>query len=99
MQPASCHQAGRAECLDRRGQGAGPARIMRNRSWSQELKIAKNTVVSVMYKLSDTQGNLIKVSEVREATPEEIEHGHAHGASGVEVVDEDEDDDTPRTLH
>jgi len=41
----------------------------------------------------------LKVSEVREATAEEVEHGHAHGASGVEVVDEDEDDDTPRTLH
>ena len=42
----------------------------------------------------------LKVSEVREATGEEVEHGHAHGASGIEVVDEDEDgDDSPRTLH
>jgi len=44
----------------------------------------------------------LKVSEVREATAEEVEHGHAHGASGVEVVDEDEDGeegDSPRTLH
>ena len=42
----------------------------------------------------------LKVSEVREATGEEVEHGHAHGASGIEVVDEDEDgEDSPRTLH
>ena len=43
----------------------------------------------------------LKVSEVREATAEEVEHGHAHGASGIEVVDEDEDGDqeSPRTLH
>jgi FKBP-type peptidyl-prolyl cis-trans isomerase SlyD len=30
-----------------------------------------------------------------------VEHGHAHGASGIEVVDEDEDGEgeAPRTLH
>jgi FKBP-type peptidyl-prolyl cis-trans isomerase SlyD len=181
---------------------------MQNRSWSQQLKITKDTVVSVMYKLTDAQGELIEQSDepmvylhggydgtfpkieealegqepsfethlqlepddafgeydaelvkveardrfpdplevgmqfegipedgdeedsviytvtdvaddkvvldgnhplagmalrfwlqvkaVRAATPEEIEHGHAHGASGLEVVDEDQE---PPTLH
>jgi len=43
----------------------------------------------------------LTVADVREATPEEIEHEHAHGADGVEVMDhEDEDDeDTGPTLH
>ena len=41
----------------------------------------------------------LKVTEVREATAEEIEHGHVHGETGLEVVDEDEDDDKPHTLH
>lgn len=40
----------------------------------------------------------LKVTEVRAATEEEIEHQHAHGASGLEIVDEDEDDSAP-TLH
>ena len=40
----------------------------------------------------------LKVTEVREATAEEIEHGHVHGENGLEVVDEDEDD-KPHTLH
>lgn len=38
----------------------------------------------------------LKVSAVREATPEEVEHGHAHGQSGLELADEDEE---PPTLH
>jgi FKBP-type peptidyl-prolyl cis-trans isomerase SlyD len=43
----------------------------------------------------------LQVAEVREATADEVQHGHAHGASGIEVVDEDEDDegDNSRTLH
>ncbi|MGI4858033.1 MAG: FKBP-type peptidyl-prolyl cis-trans isomerase [Janthinobacterium lividum] len=45
----------------------------------------------------------LTVTEVREATPDEIEHEHAHGLDGLEVVDEDEDDeedpDSPPTLH
>jgi FKBP-type peptidyl-prolyl cis-trans isomerase SlyD len=36
---------------------------------------------------------------VREATAEEIEHGHVHGENGLEVVDEDDDEEPPRTLH
>lgn len=35
----------------------------------------------------------LTVTEVREATPDEIEHEHAHGIDGLEVVDEDEDDE------
>ena len=37
----------------------------------------------------------------RLATPEEIEHEHAHGADGVEVMDpeDEEDEDTGPTLH
>ncbi|SDV49311.1 FKBP-type peptidyl-prolyl cis-trans isomerase [Chitinasiproducens palmae] len=34
----------------------------------------------------------LEVVEVREATPEEIEHEHAHGIDGLEVVDYDEDE-------
>lgn len=41
----------------------------------------------------------LKVSDVRPATDEEIEHQHAHGASGLEIVDEDEDQDDAPTLH
>ncbi|MCS6766844.1 MAG: peptidylprolyl isomerase [Candidatus Protistobacter heckmanni] len=45
----------------------------------------------------------LKVSAVREATQEELEHGHPHGESGLEVHhhDDDEDDDAPggRILH
>lgn len=46
----------------------------------------------------------LTVTEVREATPDEIEHEHAHGIDGLEVVDEDEEDgddgdEPPRILH
>lgn len=47
----------------------------------------------------------LKVTEVRSATDDEVEHGHAHGAEGVEVLDIDEEDDgddeagAPRILH
>jgi FKBP-type peptidyl-prolyl cis-trans isomerase SlyD len=34
----------------------------------------------------------LSVQEVRTATDDEIEHQHAHGAEGLEVLDEDEDD-------
>jgi FKBP-type peptidyl-prolyl cis-trans isomerase SlyD len=36
----------------------------------------------------------LTVKEVRDATPDEIEHEHAHGADGLEVIDFDEDDDS-----
>jgi FKBP-type peptidyl-prolyl cis-trans isomerase SlyD len=35
----------------------------------------------------------LTVKEVREATPDEVEHEHAHGADGLEVIDFDEDED------
>ena len=35
----------------------------------------------------------LTVKEVREATEDEIEHEHAHGADGLEIIDEDEEDD------
>jgi FKBP-type peptidyl-prolyl cis-trans isomerase SlyD len=35
----------------------------------------------------------LTVQDVREATPDEIEHEHAHGADGLEVIDFDEDED------
>jgi FKBP-type peptidyl-prolyl cis-trans isomerase SlyD len=48
----------------------------------------------------------LSVQEVRDATEDEIEHQHAHGADGLTIADEDEedDDDEPRkdsgpTLH
>ncbi len=43
----------------------------------------------------------LTVADVREATPEEIELEHAHGADGVEVLDpeDEEDEDTGPTLH
>lgn len=43
----------------------------------------------------------LTVKEVREATPDEIEHEHAHGADGLEVIDldKDDDEDAPPTLH
>jgi FKBP-type peptidyl-prolyl cis-trans isomerase SlyD len=41
----------------------------------------------------------LKVTEVREATQEEIEHGHVHGEDGLEIDDGDEDLDPPHTLH
>ena len=34
----------------------------------------------------------LSVQEVRTATDDEIEHQHAHGAEGLEVLDDDEDD-------
>jgi len=34
----------------------------------------------------------LTVTEVREATPDEIEHEHAHGLDGLEVIDEDDED-------
>jgi FKBP-type peptidyl-prolyl cis-trans isomerase SlyD len=34
----------------------------------------------------------LSVQEVRTATEDEIEHQHAHGADGLEIVDEDDDD-------
>jgi FKBP-type peptidyl-prolyl cis-trans isomerase SlyD len=34
----------------------------------------------------------LSVQEVRTATEDEIEHQHAHGADGLEILDEDEDD-------
>jgi FKBP-type peptidyl-prolyl cis-trans isomerase SlyD len=37
----------------------------------------------------------LTVTEVRDATPDEIEHEHAHGIDGLEVVDEDDDEDEP----
>jgi len=42
----------------------------------------------------------LTVTDVRLATPEEIEHEHAHGADGVEIMhlDDEEDEDGP-TLH
>jgi FKBP-type peptidyl-prolyl cis-trans isomerase SlyD len=45
----------------------------------------------------------LTVKDVREATEDEIEHEHAHGADGIEVVDEDDDENgespSGRTLH
>lgn len=41
----------------------------------------------------------LTVTDVRQATEEEIEHQHAHGASGLEIVDGDEDEDDAPTLH
>jgi FKBP-type peptidyl-prolyl cis-trans isomerase SlyD len=53
----------------------------------------------------------VQVSDIREATPEEVDHGHPHGASGLEVDGDDEDeldelekalnlkDTNPPTLH
>lgn len=52
----------------------------------------------------------VQVSEIREATPEEVDHGHPHGATGLEVEDEDDEldelekalnpkEDKPPTLH
>jgi FKBP-type peptidyl-prolyl cis-trans isomerase SlyD len=35
----------------------------------------------------------LTVKDVREATEDEIQHEHAHGASGLEIVDEDDDED------
>jgi FKBP-type peptidyl-prolyl cis-trans isomerase SlyD len=35
----------------------------------------------------------IKVSQIREATPEEIEHGHPHGESGLEFDEDDDEED------
>lgn len=35
----------------------------------------------------------LSVQEVRDATDDEIEHQHAHGADGLHVVDEDDEDD------
>jgi FKBP-type peptidyl-prolyl cis-trans isomerase SlyD len=42
------------------------------------------------------------VKDVRPATEDEIQHEHAHGADGLEVLDEDEDDEEDKsgpTLH
>jgi FKBP-type peptidyl-prolyl cis-trans isomerase SlyD len=46
----------------------------------------------------------LTVKEVREATEDEIQHEHAHGADGLEVLDEDDDegeeeDKSGPTLH
>ena len=47
----------------------------------------------------------LKVTEVREATADELEQEHAHGADGLHVVDDEDDDDDdgdeepPRVLH
>jgi FKBP-type peptidyl-prolyl cis-trans isomerase SlyD len=42
----------------------------------------------------------LTVTDVREATPDEIEHEHAHGADGLEVVHDDEEgEDSGPTLH
>jgi FKBP-type peptidyl-prolyl cis-trans isomerase SlyD len=43
----------------------------------------------------------LTVKDVRPATEDEIQHEHAHGADGLEVLDEDdeEDDDSKPTLH
>jgi FKBP-type peptidyl-prolyl cis-trans isomerase SlyD len=44
----------------------------------------------------------LEVKEVREATADEVEHEHAHGADGLEVIDDDDeegDEDLPPTLH
>jgi FKBP-type peptidyl-prolyl cis-trans isomerase SlyD len=35
----------------------------------------------------------LTVKEVREATPDEIEHAHVHGVEGIEVLDGEEDDE------
>ncbi|MCG1054883.1 peptidylprolyl isomerase [Mycetohabitans sp. B5] len=35
----------------------------------------------------------LTVRDVREATADEVEHEHAHGADGLEVIDPDADDD------
>ncbi len=34
----------------------------------------------------------LTVKEVREATEDEIQHEHAHGADGIDIVDEDDED-------
>jgi FKBP-type peptidyl-prolyl cis-trans isomerase SlyD len=44
----------------------------------------------------------LTVKDVRPATEDEIQHEHAHGADGLEVLDEDEDDEEDKsgpTLH
>jgi FKBP-type peptidyl-prolyl cis-trans isomerase SlyD len=44
----------------------------------------------------------LSVQEVREATEDEKEHQHAHGADGIEILDDDEEpgeDEGPPTLH
>jgi FKBP-type peptidyl-prolyl cis-trans isomerase SlyD len=43
----------------------------------------------------------LTVKEVREATQDEIDHEHAHGTDGLEVMDLDNEDeeDEPPTLH
>lgn len=41
----------------------------------------------------------LKVSEVRTATAEEISHGHAHGALGIDVDDDYQDDGSDHTVH
>jgi FKBP-type peptidyl-prolyl cis-trans isomerase SlyD len=41
----------------------------------------------------------LDVAEVREATPEEIAHGHVHGAHGHHHGDEDDEGDEYRTHH
>jgi FKBP-type peptidyl-prolyl cis-trans isomerases 2 len=35
----------------------------------------------------------LTVKDVRPATEDEIQHEHAHGADGLEVLDEDDDED------
>jgi FKBP-type peptidyl-prolyl cis-trans isomerase SlyD len=45
----------------------------------------------------------LKVTEVRDATSDEVEHEHAHGADGLHVIDDDDDDEDddepPRIIH
>ncbi len=40
----------------------------------------------------------IKVSQVRAATPEEIEHGHPHGESGLEFEEDDDEEELERII-
>jgi FKBP-type peptidyl-prolyl cis-trans isomerase SlyD len=44
----------------------------------------------------------LTVKDVRPATEDEIQHEHAHGADGLEVLDEDDEEDDGKsgpTLH
>jgi FKBP-type peptidyl-prolyl cis-trans isomerase SlyD len=44
----------------------------------------------------------LTVKDVRPATEDEIQHEHAHGADGLEILDEDDEEDEDKsgpTLH
>jgi FKBP-type peptidyl-prolyl cis-trans isomerase SlyD len=44
----------------------------------------------------------LTVKDVRPATEDEIQHEHAHGADGLEILDEDDEEDDDKsgpTLH